>query len=89
MDQKMRRKYKKLKQESSRSMMQQSAETEKLKLRIHELQSALHQRETSDRQQNMQKTDGYQQLVAKFSNEMSLQHEKICKLERTVVARES
>ena len=34
---KLRRKYRKLKQDSSRVLIEQAAETEKLKFRIHEL----------------------------------------------------
>ena len=54
LDRKLRRKYKKLKQDSKKIMIEQSNDAEKLKLRIHELQSMLQQRESIDRKNNMQ-----------------------------------
>jgi len=41
-EKKLRKKYRRLKQDSSRAQMEQLAESEKLKLRIHELQSMIH-----------------------------------------------
>lgn len=37
----------------------------------------------------MDKSEGYQALVYKYSSEISMLQELVCKLERTVIARES
>ena len=66
-----------------------AAEAEKLKLRIHELQSELQKRDHEDRSNNLKNSEGYQGLVNKYTQELSVQQEQILKLERTVVARES
>jgi len=60
-----------------------------LRLRIHDLQSMIQQKEASERQLSVQKSEGYQALVSKYTKEMTLQSEKLCKVERTLVARES
>ena len=86
---KLRKKYKRLKQESSRAHGEQAAEAEKLKLRIHELQSELQKRSQEDRSNDLKNSEGYQGLVNKYTQELSVQQEQILKLERTVVARES
>ena len=66
-----------------------AAEAEKLKLRIHELQSELQKRDHEDRSNNLKNSEGYQGLVNKYTQELSVQQEQILKLERSIVARES
>ena len=69
--------------------MEQLTETEKLKLRIHELQSMMQHRDTAIRVEDNQKSEGDHALIGKYLQELSTLQETVCNLERTVLTKDS